>query len=65
MVVGVEEPVFAANLPDVNDGSQHHAGPAAARRRPHGREDHTRHSHLQEDQVEDRRICSPQSHHHA
>lgn len=52
-------------MPDVHDGPHHHAGAAAARRRTHGGEDHTRHTHLQEDQVKNRGVRAAQSHHHA
>lgn len=64
-VAGVKKPVDAADLPDVDDGSRDHAGAVAARRGTHGGEDHSRNSHLQEDQTQDRGVRVTQSHHHA
>ena len=62
---GGDQPGDAADLPDLDDGSAHHHGPAAAGRGHHGGEDHQGHHHLQELPPDHAGVRLPQGRGHA
>lgn len=62
--IGVSQPVHTAKLSVVHDGQTHNDGPASARRRRHGGENHPRHPYVPAGKTADGRIRVPESHNH-
>jgi len=61
---GVSQPVHIAKLPVLHDGQTHNDGPAPARCRRNGGEDHTRHPHVQEGKTTNGRVRVLEGHNH-
>jgi len=62
--VGITQPVHITKLFILDDGQTHNDGPAPARCRCNGGENHTRHTHVQEGKTANGRVRVPESHNH-